>query len=84
VNYEIRIKPSARRELERLDDGILKRIDKTILALATNPHPRGSIKLSGVSLYRLRVGVYRVLYEVHADKNTVTIVSIGHRREIYR
>ena len=82
--YQVRIKPSARRELERLDDPILQRVDKAILSLATNPHPRGSIKLTGVPLYRLRVGQYRVLYEVNVESQKVTIVSIGHRREIYR
>ncbi|MFB3061065.1 MAG: type II toxin-antitoxin system RelE/ParE family toxin [Candidatus Binatia bacterium] len=55
-----------------------------MLSLATNPHPRGSIKLTGVPLYRLRVGPYRVLYEVNVESQKVTIVSIGHRREIYR
>ncbi|MDA0737478.1 MAG: type II toxin-antitoxin system RelE/ParE family toxin [Nitrospirae bacterium] len=84
MTYQILIKPSARRELEGLDDSTLKRVDKSILSLAENPHPRGSKKLTGIPLYRIRVGTYRILFEVNDAKEQVTIVSIGHRRDIYR
>jgi len=84
VTYQILIKPSARRELEGLDNTTLQRVDKAIISLAENPHPRGSKKLSGIPLYRVRVGTYRILFEVNDAKEQITIVSIGHRRDIYR
>ena len=84
MTYQILIKPSARRELEGLDNTTLQRVDKAILPLSKNPHPRGSKKLAGIPLYRVRVGSYRILFEVNDAKEQVTIVSIGHRRDIYR
>jgi len=84
VTYQILIKFSARRELEGLDNATLQRVDKTILSLSKNPHPRGSKKLTGIPLYRVRVGTYRILYEVNVSNEQVIIVNIGHRRDIYR
>ena len=52
--------------------------------LAGNPHPPGSEKLSGEEKYRLRQGDYRVLYSIQDASTTVTIVKIGHRRDVYR
>ena len=84
MTYKILIKPSARRELEGLDNTTLQRVDKAIISLAENPHPRGSKKLAGIPLYRVRVGTYRILFEINDTKEQITIVSIGHRRDIYR
>ena len=84
MTYQILIKPSARRELERLDNTTLQRVDKAIISLSENPHPRGSKKLAGIPLCRVRVGTYRILFEVNDAKEQITIVSIGHRRDIYR
>ena len=55
-----------------------------IQALGTNPRPAGSEKLTGAEQYRVRHGVYRILYEVDDVRRTVTVVKIGHRREVYR
>jgi mRNA interferase RelE/StbE len=84
VSYRLAIKPSASRELERLDDQVLHRADEAILKLAENPRPHGAKKLSGVPLYRIRVGTFRIVYEVNDAQHLVTIVTIGHRREVYR
>lgn len=84
MRYRLVIKPSASRELERLDDQVLRRADETILKLAENPRPHGAKKLSGVPLYRIRVGTFRIVYEVNDAQHLVTVVTIGHRREVYR
>ena len=84
MTYRLAIKPSAGKELERLEDTTLRRIDAAILKLAENPRPQGSKKLTGVPLYRLRIGTYRVIYEVDDLKSLITIVTIAHRREAYR
>lgn len=84
MRYQLAIKPTAAKELERLDDPLLRLIDAAILKLAENPRPQGHKKLTGMPLYRIRIGVYRVVYEVDDAKGLVTVVTIGHRREVYR
>jgi mRNA interferase RelE/StbE len=84
VTYRLVIKPSAGKELERLDDQMLRRMDAAIVRLRENPQPQGSKKLTGVPLYRFRVGSYRVVYEIDAIRKQITVVTIGHRREVYR
>ncbi|NOU10439.1 MAG: type II toxin-antitoxin system RelE/ParE family toxin, partial [Nitrospira sp.] len=68
--------------LERLNDQVLRRADEAILKLAENPRPHGAKKLSGVPLYRIRVGSFRIVYEVNDAQHLVTVVTIGHRREV--
>ncbi len=83
--YEVLIKPSARKELEAV--GLKKdrqRIVEAILALAENPRPVGCRKLSGKDKYRIRCGDYRVVYSVEDVVLVVTIVKVGHRRDVYR
>ena len=84
MSYRLAIKPSAQRELERLDNTLLRRIDDALLRLAGNPRPQGFKKLTGVPLSRIRVGTYRVVYEINDPKQVVTVVTIGHRRDVYR
>lgn len=84
MTYRLVIKPSAGKELERLDDQVLRRVDAAILKLKENPQPQGSKKLTGVPVYRMRVGTYRVVYEIDDVRKQVTVVTIGHRREVYR
>jgi mRNA interferase RelE/StbE len=85
VAYRIEFKDSARRELAALPLAVRKRIDARILALAENPRPHGAEKLtSSDDLYRLRVGDYRVIYQIQDKVLLVVIVKVGHRREVYR
>lgn len=61
------------------------RIAATIDALAGDPRPSGCRKLAGTDrLYRVRVGDYRVVYEIHDDRLLVLVIKLGHRREVYR
>ena len=85
ARYSLEIKRSASRELEDLPTKkdrrlVIHRISK----LANDPRPPGSEKLAGGDRYRVRQGVYRVVYEIDDDAQVVRIVKVGHRREVYR
>jgi len=83
--YRIEIKPSAAKELAKLPRPQQQLIRRKIDALANDPHPRGCVKVQGEeNAYRLRSGVYRIVYEVHDDVLVVFIIRIRHRREVYR
>jgi mRNA interferase RelE/StbE len=83
--YRIQIAPRAVRQLRKLPTAVQERIARRIDRLAADPRPRGSIKLEGEDeLYRIRVGVYRVIYQIRDDELVVVILRAGHRRDIYR
>jgi mRNA interferase RelE/StbE len=84
--YSVLITASAAKELESVDGKANRaRIVKAILSLAANPRGASSEKLSGTDRrYRVRVGDYRVVYDVDDEKSVVDVVKIGHRREVYR
>ena len=84
ASYELRIKPSAVKELQALMIQDRRRIATRIQALAEDCRPPGCQKLTGGDRYRIRQGVLRVLYEVDDTARTVTVVKIGHRRDVYR
>ena len=63
----------------------MSRIDAAILGLAVAPHPPGSKKLQGTGdFYRIRIGDYRVVYQVENERLVVVVVNVAHRRDIYR
>jgi len=83
--YEVRLLVTARRQLLRVPGRIRSRIGNAIRALAADPRPPGCKKLTGATDYfRIRVGDYRVLYEVRDRDVLVLVIKIGHRREVYR
>jgi mRNA interferase RelE/StbE len=85
--YRILIKTSARKELVQVGPARAdrQRIVRRIEALAKEPRPPGCEKLRGSEdRYRVRQGHYRVIYEIEDTARTVTIVKIGHRRDVYR
>ena len=83
--YQVSILPAALRQLAKLPKAVQKRIQEQIDTLADNPRPHGVKVLEGQQgLYRLRVGDYRVIYQIAAEQLTVLVVRVGHRREIYR
>lgn len=85
MTYAVRIKRPAVKALESLPRSERERIGAAIDALASNPRPVGAIRLAGATdLYRVRVGDYRVLYEIQDAELIVLVVKIGHRREVYR
>jgi mRNA interferase RelE/StbE len=84
--YEIVLSAPAERDLKRLPAVIFKRVIAAIRALAATPRPSGCRKLqgSGHDDYRIRVGDYRVLYEIDDTARLVRIMRVRHRREVYR
>jgi mRNA interferase RelE/StbE len=84
ASYRIELKKSAAKEIERLPSVVLKRIIEKIESLATNPRPQGCKKLSGEEKYRVRVGQYRILYEIMDEVLIVYVVKVSHRKEVYR
>ena len=85
AGYDVFIKPSALKELEAVDSKKdRQRIVRVILSLAEEPRPSGCLKLSGRDKYRIRSGQYRIVYAVEDAGLVVSIVKIGHRREVYR
>ena len=84
MSYQLLIKPSARKELEHLNDATLRRIDEALLKLSDHPRPVGSKKLAGSPLYRIRIGTHRIIYEIDDNRKSITVVAIGHRRDVYR
>lgn len=86
ASYEVRLTRSARKELGAVgsrDDRV--RLVAAMQRLASNPRPVGSVKLAtSDSTYRIRVGNYRVIYEVLDRLLVVDVIRIGHRREVYR
>ena len=84
MSYAIEILRIAQKQLARIDRTQQQRIIETIRGLAVQPRPTGCRKLSGRSAWRIRVGSYRVIYEVHDDKLLVLVVTIGDRKDVYR
>jgi len=81
--YEIELTRAARRDLENLPKEARKRVDAKIQLLARNPYPRGTKKLES-NLFRVRVGDYRILYQIESQRIVITVIRIRHRRDVYR
>ena len=84
ARYSVGIKRPAAKELEELPVKERSRVIARIRALADDPRPRGCEKLSGEEKYRVRQGSLRILYEIDNRLSAITIVKIGHRRDVYR
>jgi len=85
AKYNIVIKPSAAKEIESISrKKDRQRIVNRIAALGDNPRPLGVQKLSGHDRYRIRQGVYRIIYAIEDRELSVVVVKVGHRRDVYR
>ena len=83
--YRIEFRPSAEKDLRRLDSTVRQRAIAAIWQLADDPRPSGCRKLlGGRNAYRIRVGDYRIIYTISDVLLVVGIQSIRHRREVYR
>jgi mRNA interferase RelE/StbE len=85
-NFSVSLLGKAQDWFDDCRDAKLKlRIRDAIDALAVNPRPPGCVKLAGEEIvWRVRVGSYRILYEIHEGRLVVLVIRIAHRREVYR
>jgi mRNA interferase RelE/StbE len=85
VLYTVDFRPSARKNLAKLPRLDQLRIVSAAEALAKEPRPTGARKLiAEESLWRIRVGSYRIIYKIEDDKLLILVVKIGHRKDVYR
>ena len=82
--YKILILRHAQKEMAELPVDAYQKVKLAIYKLAENPLPRGNIKLKGRDGWRIRVGEYRVVYEINNNEHIITVIHTGHRRDIYR
>jgi mRNA interferase RelE/StbE len=85
MSYQLALGRVAKRDLQRLDKVWQRHVAKHLQALIDAPRPSGVVKLRGAeNEWRIRVGDYRIIYEIDDDKRLVTILRIRHRRQVYR
>ena len=84
MKYQVIVPKSVQKELDRLPDDMAERILTRLAGLETNPRPVDVKKLKGRDAWRIRIGDYRVIYEIHDRILQILVITVGHRREIYR
>ena len=83
--YQVFLRPAAKRDWKKLPGHVLSRIEQALLTLKENPRPHGVAKLAGMhDRWRIRIGDYRVIYQIDDTLQEVTILRIAHRRDAYR
>ena len=82
--YKITFKKSVAKDLKSLPKSDIKRILSKIVSLSENPRRKGAIKLSGENLYRIRQGLYRIIYEISENELVVQVIKVGHRSDVYK
>jgi mRNA interferase RelE/StbE len=83
MTYRVQIKRSAAKALRLIEREDRERLVRAIDRLADEPHAGGVLKGEFAGLRRIRVGVFRIVYEVHAGELTILVVRVAHRREAY-
>jgi mRNA interferase RelE/StbE len=84
ASYELVFRKSVAKDLRVLPKKDVKRIMQRICSLAEDPRPSGCEQLSSQQRFRVRQGVYRIIYEINDGRLMVLVVKVGHRREVYR
>jgi mRNA interferase RelE/StbE len=82
--YSLHFRRSVEKDLRSIRAGDVRKILKRIERLADDPRPAGCEKLSGEEKYRVRQGVYRILYEILDTELTITVVKVAHRKDVYK
>jgi len=81
--YTVFVERYAQKQLMKLSKTEIPLIKKVISSLAINPRPIGCKKLKGEQAWRIRVGNYRVIYEINEEQVIVTVITVGHRKDVY-
>ncbi|MFG1495218.1 type II toxin-antitoxin system RelE/ParE family toxin [Saccharospirillum sp. HFRX-1] len=84
ASYKLVVRKSVAKDLRSIPNKDVARLLQRLEELRENPRPIGSEKLSGQERYRIRQGVYRIIYEVTDELLVVTVVKVGHRRHVYK
>ena len=84
MNYTVSILRRAQRRLAQLPSGDYERVRNAIRNLAQDPRPRGCLRVTGREGWRIRVGAYRVIYDIDDKQSTIVVLDVGHRRDVYR
>ncbi len=86
MSFRILLSPKAAKDIKKLERQVLSKVDKALLSLAKNPYPRGIKILQDTKLpqCRIRIGDYRILYDVFNKDRTVYVIRIGHRKDVYK
>ena len=82
--YQVILSNAANKQLRKLPFQIAQRIQAQLFELENDPRPFGCKKLIGVEAWRIRISDYRVIYEIHDNILLVSVIEIGHRKEIYK
>ena len=84
MTYRVILAPSAARQLRKLDPQARRRVQAAVDLLAEDPRPPAATRLvGGAGEWRVRIGDYRVVYEIEDERLLVLVVAVGHRREVY-
>ena len=84
MSYTVILPKSVQKQIDRLSQDIGSRVIASLRALESNPRPAGVKKLKGRDAWRIRVGDYRIIYEIHDRALQVIVIQAGHRRDVYR
>ncbi len=82
--YRVELRRQPQRALDKLPKSDFQAVIEAIKGLAQNPRPRGIEKVKSTGLWRIRQGDYRIIYAIDDNEHFVTVLRVGHRREIYR
>jgi mRNA interferase RelE/StbE len=85
VSYAVSIRRSAQKELESIPSPFFEKIEESMLALGNSPRPTGCKMLKGAEKsWRIRIGNYRLVYEIDDTARAITVIKIAHRSDVYR
>ena len=83
AKYKVIFKKSVAKDLRNIPSRDVKRILQKFDTLVDNPRPEGCVKLSSLELYRVRQGIYRIVYEIQDDMLVVQVIKVAHRSKVY-
>ena len=84
MSFKVIIPPKVDKQISALPDKLFKNVSKQILQLSQNPFPNNSLKLINTDGYRIRVGDYRILYDINSKERIITIHRVAHRKDVYK
>ena len=82
--YKVEFAKSVRKDFKKIPQLEVGKILNAIFELAKDPRPPSSKKLKGEKLYRIRIGNYRVIYEIQDERLLVSVIKLGHRKDVYK